>query len=58
MQEEFEDPQVQGQGQGNTMAKRKRTIIDIQNTTQKTIISPTVTDFFTGNKNKIFIFWT
>ena len=36
---------------GNTMAKRKRTITDLQNTTQKTIISPTAIYFFTGNKN-------
>ena len=43
---------------GNTMAKRKRTITDLQNTTQKTIISPTAIYFFTGNKNQIFIFWT
>jgi hypothetical protein len=31
---------------GNTMAKRKRTITDLQNTTQKTIISPTAIYFF------------
>jgi hypothetical protein len=37
---------------GNTMAKRKRTITDLQN------ISPTAIYFFTGNKNQIFIFWT
>ena len=37
---------------GNTMAKRKRTITDLQN------ISPTAKYFFTGNKNQIFIFWT
>jgi hypothetical protein len=35
---------------GNTMTKRKRTITDLQNTTQKTIISPTAIYFFTGNK--------
>ena len=41
-----------------TMAKGKRTITDLQNTTQKTITSPTAIYFFTGNKNQIFIFWT
>jgi hypothetical protein len=43
---------------GNTMAKRKRTITDLQNITQKTIISPSAIYFFTGNKNQIFIVWT
>jgi hypothetical protein len=46
---------------GNTMSKRKRTITDLQNTTQKTIIpspTPTAIYFLTGNKNQIFIFWT
>ena len=41
-----------------TMAKRKRTITDLQNTTQKTITSSTAIYFFTGNKNQIFIVWT
>jgi hypothetical protein len=34
---------------GNTMAKRKRTITDLQN------ISPTAIYFFTGSKNEICI---
>ena len=37
------------------MAKRKRTNIDLQNTTQKTIFSPQP-DLFTGNKNQIIYF--
>jgi hypothetical protein len=36
------------------MAKRKRTITDLQNTTQKTIISPTAIYFFTGNKSDFY----
>jgi len=42
---------------GNTMAKRKRTSIDLQNATQKTIFSPTAT-FLHRKQKSNFIFWT
>ena len=40
----------------NTMAKRKRTITDLQNTTQKTIISPTAIYFFHRKQKLDFYF--
>jgi hypothetical protein len=41
---------------GNTVAKRKRTITDLQNTTQKTIISPTAIYFFHRKLKSDFYF--
>jgi hypothetical protein len=41
---------------GNAMAKRKRTITDLQNTTQKTIISPHSDIFFNRKQKSDFYF--
>ena len=50
MQEEFKDPQAEGQAIQWPKEKGQSLIY-------KTF-SPTAIYFFTGNKNKIFIFWT
>jgi hypothetical protein len=55
MQEEFKDPQAQGQA--IQWPKEKGQSL-IYKTLHRKLISPTAIYFFTGNKNQIFIFWT
>jgi len=50
MQEEFEDPQAQG-------PKEKGQSL-IFKTLHRKLSFPPQRDFFTGNKNQIFFFWT
>ena len=56
MQEEFWDPQAQGQA--IQWPKEKGQSLIYKTLHRKLIISTTAIYFFTGNKNKIFIFWT